>query len=262
MPNDIMDRIREYLSVGGLFNPELMPADKVRDIVIDCRTEIESLRSRLAEVEIERDNARLAATQNKELVEWNRSRLADAEREARVLVVAMADKCGAPDNWKPLPDAAGMITQISNMVAGLRDERALLVTRAENAEAALVEADKDAERYRWLRDRAWPFEFNGDTPEDADAAIDAAMHLAARPAAAKKHTPECSYWDGLMAQVCNCGAADSCQPACRHSQIKIIKQGESARCLDCGTVISLVTPADWGDLDGRIDAHLARKQGE
>ena len=66
------------------------------------------------------------------------ARLADAEREARVLVVAMADQCGAPDNWKPLPDAAGMITQISNMVAGLRDERALIVQRAENAEAALV----------------------------------------------------------------------------------------------------------------------------
>jgi hypothetical protein len=59
-------------------------------------------------------------------IESLRSRLADAEREARVLVVAMADKCGAPDNWKPLPDAAGMITQISNMVAGLRDERALI----------------------------------------------------------------------------------------------------------------------------------------
>ena len=70
------------------------------------------------------------------------ARLADAEREARVLVVAMADQFGAPDNWKPLPDAAGMITQISNMVAGLREERALLVARAENAEAALVEAER------------------------------------------------------------------------------------------------------------------------
>ena len=73
-----------------------------------------------------------------------------------------------------------------------------------------AEAELDAARYRWLRDRAWPFEFKGDTPEDADAAIDAAMHLAARPAAAKKHTPECSYWDGLMAQVCNCGLTERC----------------------------------------------------
>lgn len=68
----------------------------------------------------------------------------------------------------------------------------------------LAEAERDAARYRWLRDRAWPFEFNGDTPADADAAIDAAM----RPPA-KNHTPRCSYWDGLFAQVCNCGAADN-----------------------------------------------------
>jgi hypothetical protein len=25
----------------------------------------------------------------------------------------------------------------------------------------------------------------------------------------RKHTPECSYWDGIMAQVCNCGATDT-----------------------------------------------------
>lgn len=38
------------------------------------------------------------------------------------------------------------------------------------------EADaKDAARYRWLRGRAWPFTFKGDTPESADAAIDEAM---------------------------------------------------------------------------------------
>lgn len=41
-------------------------------------------------------------------------------------------------------------------------------------EKRLAEAERDAARYRWLRDRAWPFEFNGDTPADADAAIDAA----------------------------------------------------------------------------------------
>lgn len=74
----------------------------------------------------------------------------------------------------------------------------------ESLRSRLAEAERDAVRYRWLRDRAWPFEFNGDTPADADAAIDAAM----RPPA-KNHTPRCSYWDGLFAQVCNCGAADN-----------------------------------------------------
>lgn len=78
------------------------------------------------------------------------------------------------------------------------------IAECDALKARLEEAERDAVRYRWLRDRAWPFEFNGDTPADADAAIDAAM----RPPA-KKHTPRCSYWDGLFAQVCNCGAADN-----------------------------------------------------
>lgn len=70
--------------------------------------------------------------------------------------------------------------------------------------ARLAEAERDAARYRWLRRRAWPFSFAGDKPEDADAAIDEAMAASTVP---RKHTKECSYWDGLMAQVCNCGAS-------------------------------------------------------
>lgn len=85
-----------------------------------------------------------------------------------------------------------------------QDRCGRLVRERDALEARLAEAERDAVRYRWLRDRAWPFEFNGNTPVDADAAIDAAM----RPPA-KKHTPRCSYWDGLFAQVCNCGAADN-----------------------------------------------------
>ena len=33
----------------------------------------------------------------------------------------------------------------------------------------------DAARYRWLRAREWPFTFQGNNPDDADAAVDAAM---------------------------------------------------------------------------------------
>jgi hypothetical protein len=33
----IADRITEYLSLGGLWNPELMDHDKVRDLLIDAR---------------------------------------------------------------------------------------------------------------------------------------------------------------------------------------------------------------------------------
>ena len=56
---------------------------------------------------------------------------------------------------------------------GIINQRALELA---DTQGQLTEAKRDAARYR------------------------------ARLAAAKKHTPECSYWDGLMAQVCNCGA--------------------------------------------------------
>jgi hypothetical protein len=41
---DILDRIQNYLGSGGLFNPELMEHDKVRDLIRDCREEIIQLR--------------------------------------------------------------------------------------------------------------------------------------------------------------------------------------------------------------------------
>lgn len=35
---DLIERITGYLTNGGFFNPELMEADKVRELLIDCRT--------------------------------------------------------------------------------------------------------------------------------------------------------------------------------------------------------------------------------
>lgn len=37
---ELLERINEYLSVGGLFNPEEMEHDKVRDLIMDCRSYI------------------------------------------------------------------------------------------------------------------------------------------------------------------------------------------------------------------------------
>lgn len=34
---EILSRITNYLGNGGLFNPELMEHDKVRDLILDCR---------------------------------------------------------------------------------------------------------------------------------------------------------------------------------------------------------------------------------
>lgn len=82
-----------------------------------------------------------------------------------------------PDDNPPIPCPRMYALQDCRRAAALAAE-------IESLRARLAEAERDAVRYRWLRDRAWPFEFNGNTPVDADAAIDAAM----RPPA-KKHTP-------------------------------------------------------------------------
>jgi hypothetical protein len=34
---ELQDRIKEYLSSGGLFNPELMEHEKVRDLLLNIR---------------------------------------------------------------------------------------------------------------------------------------------------------------------------------------------------------------------------------
>jgi hypothetical protein len=34
---EMIYRITEYLEVGGLFNPEMMEHDKVRDLIMECR---------------------------------------------------------------------------------------------------------------------------------------------------------------------------------------------------------------------------------
>ena len=44
--SDIVERCSEYLIGGGIWNPELADHDKVRDLVIDCRDEIERLHQR------------------------------------------------------------------------------------------------------------------------------------------------------------------------------------------------------------------------
>jgi hypothetical protein len=38
---DLVDRINNYLALGGLFNPELMDATEVRELLIDCRNFIQ-----------------------------------------------------------------------------------------------------------------------------------------------------------------------------------------------------------------------------
>lgn len=41
--NNTVNKITEYLSAGGLFNPELMEHHKVSDLLLECRSELERL---------------------------------------------------------------------------------------------------------------------------------------------------------------------------------------------------------------------------
>lgn len=40
---ELIDRMREYLTLGGLWSPDLMDHDKVRDIIIDALEYMEIL---------------------------------------------------------------------------------------------------------------------------------------------------------------------------------------------------------------------------
>lgn len=48
---DIQERIASYLGNGGLFNPEYMDHDKVRDLILDLRAELDFLRKKDAATE-------------------------------------------------------------------------------------------------------------------------------------------------------------------------------------------------------------------
>jgi chromosome segregation ATPase len=47
---NVIERIKDYLLSGGVWNPELAIHDNVRDLIIDCRTEIERLQSERSEL--------------------------------------------------------------------------------------------------------------------------------------------------------------------------------------------------------------------
>ena len=45
--SEIGKRVTQYLEAGGLFNPEMMEHDKVRDLLIDCRDALTRLQDEL-----------------------------------------------------------------------------------------------------------------------------------------------------------------------------------------------------------------------
>lgn len=47
---NLLDKISEYMTTGGLFNPEHMEHDKVRQLVMDCRAELNKYGHALMEI--------------------------------------------------------------------------------------------------------------------------------------------------------------------------------------------------------------------
>jgi len=51
--DDIVKRINEYLTNGGLFNPEYMNHEAMRDLLIECRDRIDDIEELLIELSCE-----------------------------------------------------------------------------------------------------------------------------------------------------------------------------------------------------------------
>ena len=73
MLNELVEKINEYLNVGGLFNPELMEHHKVSDLLLECRdalqkanADIEQFRSDLDKSRWDHNNTCLLADFNNE----------------------------------------------------------------------------------------------------------------------------------------------------------------------------------------------------
>ncbi len=50
-----IDSIKDYLTAGGLINPEYMDHDAVRDLILECRDALEASEAARAKAEQERD---------------------------------------------------------------------------------------------------------------------------------------------------------------------------------------------------------------
>ena len=59
---ELVARITEYLVAGGLFNPEMMEHEKVRDLLMDCRDALTQPKPRKAEAALYAEDAATPTT--------------------------------------------------------------------------------------------------------------------------------------------------------------------------------------------------------
>lgn len=93
----ILDKIENYLGSGGLFNPELVEHEKVRDLIMDCRDEIQKRDaeidkwSGMYDVILRREQVKDAEIENLRTIKSNQSDVIDSksnkikERDAEIV---------------------------------------------------------------------------------------------------------------------------------------------------------------------------------
>lgn len=125
--------------------------DTLRAQLAEARRELVAKEAERAAMELERNNAQRQHTMQRAINKADSQRipeltaqLAEAQREAVTLAQYLYNACYShePDyasgkvKWEPCDTPAGVITQIDNMVAGVR--------------AKLAEAQRDSERLDWI----------------------------------------------------------------------------------------------------------------
>lgn len=140
-------RITEYLSLGGLFNPEAMEHDKVRDLLIDCR-------SAIAAIDAAQGGASAPAVEGVEL-----------ELVTRLLKTrdCIGQKCG-PERTQAASAISRLVKERDALVLSTGEHitrRSELLARAEAAEASvarltalLAEADEVVKPFAKAADNA------------------------------------------------------------------------------------------------------------
>lgn len=112
---DAVTRITDYLSLGGLFNPELANHNAVRDLLIDCRGDLAGAQQQLAEAE----KVRLQLTE-----EWNNISSAHAEEFRRA---EKAEAALATARREALEEITRHITANKRLTADIKNQSKLHV---------------------------------------------------------------------------------------------------------------------------------------
>lgn len=187
--------------------------------LLELESERDALRARLAE------ESRRHMEQTAELVqlaEDRRVRLAEVEAE-RALIVQRAENAEAA-----LEQVEGKLAEAEALCEKQAEDDGLWFVAEYASEAMLQAALRELHRVIEGATVDQPKK-----PENKPENKPEGLAISDQP---RKHSPDCSYWDGLFAQVCNCGTTAD-QPTvraeCQHEWIdarnNVISSGEWCR---------------------------------